>query len=214
MHGKTKLLMVDDDEDILETLKDVFEEKGYRIEIAKTGKDAITKARKYFFDVALIDIKLPDIPGIEVLREFRQKHPATMTIMATGYATLQNAVEALNLGANAYIMKPIDPERLDQRIKEYVVHTINKSVMNLEVPDSLRKNLHGTFLEKVVNLKETTKKVYMALYSFGEPATALEIAEPFGLARAYVSMRLNQLESMGLVKRSKAGHNVLFEVVL
>jgi len=214
MHGKTKLLMVDDDEDILETLKDVFQEKGYRIEIAKTGKDAITKARKHFFDVALIDIKLPDIPGIEVLREFRQKHPATMTIMATGYATLQNAVDALNLGANAYIMKPIDAERLDQRIKEYVVHTINKSVMNLEVPDSLRKNLHGPFLEKVVNLKETTKKVYIALYSFGEPATALEIAEPLGLARAYASMRLNQLESMGLVKRSKIGHNVLFEVVL
>lgn len=214
MHGKTNLLMVDDDEDILETLKDVFQEKGYRIEIAKTGKDAITKARKHFFDVALIDIKLPDIPGIEVLREFRQKHPATMTIMATGYATLQNAVDALNLGANAYIMKPIDAERLDQRIKEYVVHTINKSVMNLEVPDSLRKNLHGPFLEKVVNLKETTKKVYIALYSFGEPATALEIAEPLGLARAYASMRLNQLESMGLVKRSKIGHNVLFEVVL
>jgi DNA-binding NtrC family response regulator len=214
MHGKTNLLMVDDDEDILETLKDVFQEKGYRIEIAKTGKDAITKARKHFFDVALIDIKLPDIPGIEVLREFRQKHPATMTIMATGYATLQNAVDALNLGANAYIMKPIDAERLDQRIKEYVVHTINKSVMNLEVPDSLRKNLHGPFLEKVVNLKETTKKVYIALYSFGEPATALEIAEPLGLARAYASMRLNQLESMGLVKRSKTGHNVLFEVVL
>jgi DNA-binding response OmpR family regulator len=178
---------------MLETLKDVFQEKGYRIEIAKTGKVAITKARKHFFDVALIDIKLPDIPGIEVLREFREKHPATMTIMATGYATLQNAVDALNLGAHAYIMKPIDPESLDQRIKEFIVHAISKIV---------------------VNLKESTKKVYIALYSFGEPATALEIAEPFGLARAYVSMRLNQLESMGLVKRSKAGHNVLFEVVL
>jgi DNA-binding response OmpR family regulator len=214
MHEKTNLLMVDDDEDMLETLKDVFQEKGYRIEIAKTGKVAITKARKHFFDVALIDIKLPDIPGIEVLREFREKHPATMTIMATGYATLQNAVDALNLGAHAYIMKPIDPESLDQRIKEFIVHTISKIVVSLEVPDSLRNKLNRPFLEKVVNLKESTKKVYIALYSFGEPATALEIAEPFGLARAYVSMRLNQLESMGLVKRSKAGHNVLFEVVL
>jgi DNA-binding NtrC family response regulator len=214
MHEKTSLLMVDDDEDMLETLKDVFQEKGYRIEIAKTGKVAITEARKRFFDVALIDIKLPDIPGTEVLREFRQKHPATMTIMATGYATLQNAVDALNLGAHAYIMKPIDPERLDQKIKEFVAQTLNKIVTSLEVPDSLRKNLHSAFLEKVVNLKEPTKKIYISLYSFGEPATALEIAEPLGLARAHVSMRLNQLESMGLVKRSKTGHNVLFEVVL
>jgi DNA-binding response OmpR family regulator len=214
MQKKTSLLIVDDDEDMLETLNDIFQEKGYGVEIANTGKDAITRARTHFFDVALIDIKLPDITGIEVLRDFKQKHPATMTIMATGYATLQNAVDALNLGAHAYIIKPIDPERLDQRIRGFVVHTINKIVTSLEVPDSLRKNLHRPFLEKVIKLKEPTKKVYIALYSFGEPATALEIAEPFGLARAYVSMRLNQLESMGLVKRSKAGHNVLFEVVL
>jgi ActR/RegA family two-component response regulator len=208
------LLIVDDDEDMLETLSDVFQEKGYRIETAKTGKEAITKARKRFFDVALIDIKLPDVTGIEVLQIFREKHPSMMTIIATGYATLQNAVDAVNLGANAYVMKPVDPERVDQMIRKFVARAMNEFVMSLEVPASLRKKIPRRFLEKVIRLKDPIKRIYVALYSYGKPATALEIAEPFGCARAYVSMRLNHLESMGLVKRSKAGHNVLFEVVL
>jgi len=214
MLEKPSFLIVDDDEDMLETLKDCFHEKGYSIETAKNGRDAITKAKNRFFDVALIDIKLPDTTGIEVLRDFRQNHPTTMIIMATGYATLQNAVDALNLGAHAYIIKPIDPEKLNQRINEFVVGTLTDTVKILEMPDSLRKKLNRQFLEKVITLKEPIKKIYITLYNHGEPATAGEIAEPLGLARAHVSMRLNSLESMGLVKRSKAGHNVLFEVVL
>jgi DNA-binding NtrC family response regulator len=73
--------------------------------------------RKRIFDVALIDVKLPDVTGMEVLRTFRKKHATMMNIIVTGYANLQNAVDALNLGANAYIIKPIDPEILDKTIK-------------------------------------------------------------------------------------------------
>lgn len=118
MSENASLLIVDDNEDMLETLSDILQEKGYRIETTKTGKEAITKAKEHFFNVALIDLKLPDMTGIEVLRTFRKKYPSRMNIMITAYATLQNTVEALNLGANAYIMKPIDHERLDQMIKE------------------------------------------------------------------------------------------------
>jgi len=122
MPKKTSLLIVDDDEDMLETLSDILQEKGYRTETAKTGEKAITKAKEHFFDIALIDVRLPDVTGIELLRTFRKKHPTMMNIIVTGHATLQSAVDALNLGANAYIMKPIDPERLDQVIKECLAY--------------------------------------------------------------------------------------------
>jgi len=213
MPKKPGLLLVDDDEDTLETLSDVFQEKGYQIETAKTGKEAIAKAKKRFFDAALIDIKLPDVTGIEVLQAFREKYPSMMTMIATGYATLQNAVDALNLGANAYVTKPVDPERVDQMIQEFVARAMNEFVMSLEVPASLRKKISRRFLEKVARLKEPSKRIYVALYRHGKPATALEIAKPLGCARAYVSMRLNSLESMGLVKRSRASRKVFFEVV-
>lgn len=122
MPQKPSLLIVDDDEDMLETLSDILQEKGYRTETAKTGKKAIKKAKDHFFDIALVDIKLPDVTGIEVLQTFRENHPTMMNIMITGHATRQNAIDAVNLGANAYIMKPIDHERLDQAIKECLAH--------------------------------------------------------------------------------------------
>jgi len=120
MPEKSSLLIIDDNENMLETLGDILHEKGYGIETAKTGKEAIRKAKEHYFNVALIDIKLPDMAGIEVLRTFREKYPARMNIVITAHATLQNAVDALNLGANAYITKPIDHEILDQMIKECI----------------------------------------------------------------------------------------------
>jgi ActR/RegA family two-component response regulator len=135
---KTSLLIVDDDKDMLETMKDCFQEKRYRIEIAKTGKEALTKAEKHFFDVALIDIKLPDLSGLDVLRTFRDNHPKIMNIMITGHATVQNAADAVNLGAHAYIMKPVDMEKLHNIIKENL-KTQQMDVSRCEVPASLRK---------------------------------------------------------------------------
>ncbi len=118
MEKKATILLIDDREDMLETLQDILQENGYEIITAKTGETAIAIAKEQFFNIALIDIKLPDISGIEVLKTFRRTYPARMNIMVTGFATLQNSVEALNLGANAYIMKPIDPKKLDGMIKE------------------------------------------------------------------------------------------------
>ena len=120
MPEKVSLLIVDDDEGMLETLSDILEEKGYQTETAKTGTKAIEKAKVYPFDIVLLDIKLPDMLGIEVLRTLRKEQPAMMIIMITAHATLTSAVDALNLGANAYIMKPIDPEILDQTIKRCI----------------------------------------------------------------------------------------------
>jgi DNA-binding NtrC family response regulator len=110
------ILIIDDDEDMLKTLSDVLQEKGYRIETTKTGKEGIMTARDWFFDIALIDLKLPDMSGITVLKIFQLKYPSMIKIIITGYAALQNAVDAMNIGANAYIMKPIDHERLIQLI--------------------------------------------------------------------------------------------------
>ena len=118
MPEKTNLLIIDDNENMLETLDDILQEKGYSIETAKTGEEAIKKAKEDFYNVALIDIKLPDMTAIEVLQTFREKYPSRLNIIITAHADLQNAVDALNLGANAYIKKPVDHEILDQMIKE------------------------------------------------------------------------------------------------
>jgi len=116
--NKASILIVDDNEGILETLSAILEEKGYRTDTAKNGREAIEKSKTNFYDLALLDIRLPDIEGTKLLTKMKETRPKTVKIMITGYASLQNAVEALNLGADAYIMKPVDPENLLKIINE------------------------------------------------------------------------------------------------
>ena len=115
---KASILIVDDNEGILETLSAILEEKGYRTDTAKNGKEAIEKAKTNFYNVELFDIKLPDIEGTKLLTKIEETTPRMVKIMVTGYAALENAVEALNLGADAYIMKPVDPENLLKIVNE------------------------------------------------------------------------------------------------
>jgi DNA-binding NtrC family response regulator len=136
MPEKVSILIVDDDEETLETLSDILQEKGFYTETAKTGKEALAKAEERFFNVVLLDIKLPDMTGIEVLQDLTGKHRSTMTIMMTGYATVQNAVDANNFGANAYIMKPIDQETLFQAITECLK---KQEIFNLRISQGMRK---------------------------------------------------------------------------
>lgn len=115
---KSSILIVDDNEGILETLSAILEEKGYRTDTAKNGREAIKKAKTNFYNAALLDIKLPDIEGTKLLTKIEETSPRMVKIMITGYASLENAVEALNLGADAYIMKPLNPDNLLKTINE------------------------------------------------------------------------------------------------
>ena len=95
-----------------------LEEKGYEVETAATAREAFHKAQESFFNVALIDINLPDQLGIEVLRTFRDLYPTRVNIMITASTTLRNAIDALNLGADGYIRKPVDFRKLEQVLEE------------------------------------------------------------------------------------------------
>ncbi len=103
------ILVVDDDEAVLKCFKSLLEMKGYRVSTAESGKEAVKKACNNFYNLALIDIKLPDVEGTEVLWEFSQINNHMKKIMVTGYASLDNSVESLNLGADGYLMKPVSP---------------------------------------------------------------------------------------------------------
>ena len=96
-----RILIVDDDKAVLRSLRKLLELQGYSVETAKTGKEATKKMEKHFCLVALLDIKLPDTEGTELLDVMRKISPRTAKIMLTGYATLENAVKSLNKGADA-----------------------------------------------------------------------------------------------------------------
>ncbi|MFQ6071964.1 MAG: response regulator [Methanosarcinales archaeon] len=112
MSKEIKMLIIDDEEDMCETLADIFQKKGYYIESATTAKEAIEKVKEKFFNVALIDIRLPDLEGTELLKLMKNIHKDMIAIMITGYASLQNSVDALNLGAYGYLIKPLEMEEV------------------------------------------------------------------------------------------------------
>ena len=116
--NKSHILVVEDDANIRESLSTLLQQKGYTIDTAKNGREAIQKSRAKFYNLALLDIKLPDMEGTKLLTVMHENLPKMMKIMITGYPSLENAVEAVNLGADAYIIKPIDPEKLTALIKE------------------------------------------------------------------------------------------------
>ena len=117
MNGK-RILVVDDDETIVESFKKLLKTNGYFVETALSGSEALEKTEKEFYDLALLDIKLPDMKGTELLAEIHEERPRMMKIMVTGHASLDNAVKALNLGADAYLKKPVNPEELLRVVAE------------------------------------------------------------------------------------------------
>ncbi|MGC9345247.1 MAG: response regulator, partial [Candidatus Bathyarchaeales archaeon] len=117
--GETaRILIVDDDENIRKVLTTILEDEGYTVESVGTAKKAIERTRKKFYNLALIDIRLPDMEGIELLTKMKDTTPKMRKIIITGYPTLQNAMEAVNRGADAYILKPFDMEKVLKTIKE------------------------------------------------------------------------------------------------
>jgi DNA-binding NtrC family response regulator len=117
--GETaRILVVDDDENIRKVLVAILEDEGYSVDSVDTARKAIEKTRINYYNLALIDVRLPDMEGIELLTKMRDTTPKMRKIIITGYPTLQNAVEAVNKGANAYVMKPFDIEKVLKEIEE------------------------------------------------------------------------------------------------
>jgi len=118
MDKHARILVVDDDENIRNTVKTILEDEGYIVDSAATGKEAIKRTEETLYNVVLLDIRLPDIEGVELLKLIKDAVPRTRKIMVTGYPSMQNAVAALNKNAAAYLIKPVDIEKLLGTVKE------------------------------------------------------------------------------------------------
>lgn len=113
-----KLLIIDDDEKLLMTMAERLGLNDFDVSTASEGKEAIKAAKKGKFDVAILDMKMPGMDGIEVLKILKKKHKFLEIIMLTGFASVESAVEAGKLGAFGYLEKPYNFEDLVEKIRE------------------------------------------------------------------------------------------------
>jgi len=118
MSEPARILVIDDEESIRKTVSMILEHAGYLVDTAENGKQAIEKAAVNFYNLAVIDIRLPDIEGIDLLTSLKETTPKMIKIILTGYPELQNAIKAINKGVDAYLVKPINADELLRVIKE------------------------------------------------------------------------------------------------
>jgi DNA-binding response OmpR family regulator len=116
-HKKT-ILVVDDDKSILRTFTRILQKSGYEIDVAETGKEAMEKAESRHYDLALVDIRLPDMDGTDLLAKLKKQLEPTLKIMITGFPSLETGVKALDEGADAYLVKPVKPQELLMLLEE------------------------------------------------------------------------------------------------
>jgi DNA-binding NtrC family response regulator len=115
-----RVLVIDDEEGIRKSLKAILEEKGCLVDTAENGQEAIAKSKTRFYNLALIDIRLPDMDGVKLLTSMSETTPKMVKIIVTGYPSLENAIEAVNNGADGYIVKPFTMEQLLNTVREYL----------------------------------------------------------------------------------------------
>ena len=155
----SSVLVIDDEQTIRSGTSAALSEVGYLVESCATGRDGLNQALNGNYDLILLDIKLPDINGMEILKTIRQQQSETMVIIMTGFATVENAVEALKIGAYDYLSKPFSSDEL--------IIAVNKAIEHKTLKDdnrTLRRQLYQQYeFNKIVGEHQRLKEIFVAI---------------------------------------------------
>ncbi len=122
------ILIIDDEKEVGSFLSYLFKEKGYCVDVGYSGKDFELLMIDNKYDIALLDVKLPDCNGLDLLKRLKKANPMCKTIVMTGYSTVKVAVEAIKLGANDYIEKPFDKISELEDLIDQLIHSEKEQI--------------------------------------------------------------------------------------
>lgn len=176
-----RVLVIDDNRSFAETTAEVLERVGYECAIANNGKQAIGLLEKEDFDVLLIDLKLPDIDGMEVLRQARELQPEAEVVMITGHGDITSAVQAIKKGASHYLMKPPDLDEL-RTIVARAAERLELTRTNRELQRQLEERFgfegligNSPRMLAVINKLRTMAQTEATVLILGETGTGKEL---------------------------------------
>ena len=166
------ILVVDDEKNIRMTMVRALESSGFHVESAISGEEALLMLRASPFDLVFLDLKMPGVDGIEVLRRGRESWPLTRVVVATAHGTVDNAVEAMKLGAIDFIQKPFTPEEI-REIANSVLSPLPENTQGsgyahcvAEATRSIAESQLGTamaYIRKAVGLDPTRPEAFNLL---------------------------------------------------
>jgi len=120
MTALKRILVIDDDETVGKSCRRILSERGYDVEIASTGAEGLERAHRGYFDCALVDLKMPDMDGMEIVRTARRNRSRMAVLIITGYGAVETASAAMRLGVSDYITKPFTPEEIARAVHKAV----------------------------------------------------------------------------------------------
>lgn len=197
MSEKKRVIVIDDEKNIRMTLEKALSGAGYEVDTAMNGENGIQKLKEKEYPVVLLDMRLPGIDGIEVLKRINSLDYKTKVIMITGYGNVETAVETMKLGAVDYLRKPFKPGEIKEIVEQ--VFGRYKLEENEQGADNFREYLN--LAKAAINERDFEKAI-----KFLKKATSLnsEKPEPFNLLGIIYELRRNQPEAMKMYRAALA----------
>lgn len=188
-----KILIVDDDAELRAKLSEILKEAGYLTDEAASGKEALKRADSNEFDIALLDLMMPGMNGIDTLSEIRKISPKTKVIMITAFATIENAVDAIKKGAYDYISKPFKIEEL--------LFTVRRALEETRFEAGVKKLDLDYTLSSLANY---IRRNIVKLLSAGKGMRLMEITKELGIDdHTKVVFHLKILKESGIIEQDK-----------
>lgn len=179
--GIEKILVVDDDALMRQFLCEALLRQNYSVETAKNGKEALATLKKNTYDLLITDMKMPDLSGMDLLRQAKEIAPSLASIVMTAHGTIENAVEAMRLGAFNYLLKPFTPDALDAMIEKAGAHLalLNENTYLREEAASKRLPAkvvaESPIMKKVLQDAIRVAKSQASILIHGESGTGKEV---------------------------------------
>lgn len=186
-----RILVVDDEPVVLDVLSDVLEREGFAVTLASRASAALDELARQTFDLVLSDIRMPGMDGFELLRRVGSAHPGTDVILMTGYASVDGAIDALQLGAADYLIKPLKPKEIVARIRA----CLRRRGLEAEVQD-LRNREQAHYDQR--RIVASSPAMAALASSFGRVARSddpVVICGEFGSGRRFLAHALHHASS-------------------
>ena len=180
-HGK--VLIIDDEPSLLESLNMFLTERGYDVQCALDASDGLIKSDTFDPEVIVLDIRLPDMDGLEVLKALKKRGKESNTIMITAFHDMETTIQAIKLGAHEYIPKPIDVEELEKAIKEVLRHSSFSSTKNVLYIDPSRVYEK----EEIIGKSKAMKEIFKTIGLFSENRVTILIEGETGTGKELIA---------------------------
>jgi DNA-binding NtrC family response regulator len=184
---QSRILVVDDEEIVLLSCERVLTEEGYEVRTLLSGREALALLGEETFDLALVDLMMPGIGGIELLQAMKRNYPDMAVIMITGYSTVESAVEAMKSGAADYLPKPFTPDQLTLVVKK------NLDARSLVMENLyLRSELQGKYrFENIIGSSKKMQEIYRLVGKVAPTSSTVLVTGESGTGKELIARAIH-----------------------